>query len=352
MPSSGSTAPRKQAVSLRHIAEELGVSVSLVSKVLSGRLGTSGANIEKIRAIHAKARELDYRKNLLAEALRTGRQNVFAVYVHRHGTPGSSIVECMVDGIADEAGKIQQRLLIQFYETSDMFRATMPMVHRNSVDGVIVAGILHSELVEDLRVIHSRGVPVVTIHDSELDRQFPNVGVNQMEVGRLATTHLIERGCRRIAHYCVASPVLTSLSSARREGYCHALAEHGLSYDPELVVQVPDYSYEAGGWATKELLQRGVQFDGIFGQSDPHTAAALNLLMAAGRKVPEEVKLIGVDNSPHCEFAAVPLSSTSQEFRTRGREAVRLLARKLAGDNVGSIQIAPVVVPRASTSYP
>lgn len=345
------TPSRKQAVSLRHIADELGVSISLVSKVLSGRLGTSGANVKKIRAIHAKARELDYRKNLLAEALRTGRQNVFAVYVHRHGAPGSAIVEDMIGGIADEASKVQQRLLINYYETSDEFRATLPLVHRNSVDGVIMAGIPHGELVDDLRIIHARGVPVVTIHDTQLDKQFPNVGVDQIEVGRLTTTHLIERGCRRIAHFWVhREPPQTSLSDDRYAGYKRALADHGLPYDPALVVQVPDFQYATGVAATNELLQRGVSFDGIYCQSDPHSSAALNTLVTAGKKVPQDVKLIGVDNAPYCDFAIVALSSTSQEFRSRGRLAVDLLTRKLAGESVDSTRTVPVVVARASSS--
>src|SRR5690606_31522393 len=100
---------RRQVVGLRDIAEELNVSVSLVSKVLSGRLGTSGANIKKIRAIRAKARELGYQKNLLAEALRTGRQNVLALFLHRHGEPGSGIVDETINGVAEEAARSQQR---------------------------------------------------------------------------------------------------------------------------------------------------------------------------------------------------------------------------------------------------
>src|SRR5689334_5501794 len=88
---------------LRRIAEELGISVSLVSKVLSGRMGTSTATPEMVKAIQQKAEELHYRKNRAAEALVTGRQNVIAVCLHHHGVEGSTIVDEMVNGIAAEA---------------------------------------------------------------------------------------------------------------------------------------------------------------------------------------------------------------------------------------------------------
>jgi LacI family transcriptional regulator len=101
--------------------------------------------------------------------------------------------------------------------------------------------------------------------------------------------------------------------------------------------------------AVRELLDSGVQFDGIVGCSDHHSAAALNVLTERGRKVPEHVKLVGIDNAPFCNFAAVPLSSVSQEYDVRGRHAVRLLMTLLRGESAYLIQIPPVVHARASS---
>ena len=119
-------ASKRKPVGLRRIAEELNVSVSLVSKVLSGRLGTSGAHADKIRAIHAKARELDYRKNHLAEALRTGRQNVLAVCVHRHGVEGSGIVRLEMHPTAHFRGHDDA---VSFLEKSDAFAELFDYSH-------------------------------------------------------------------------------------------------------------------------------------------------------------------------------------------------------------------------------
>jgi DNA-binding LacI/PurR family transcriptional regulator len=343
-----STRVRKRTVGLREIADELSVSVSLVSKVLSGRLGTSGANAEKIRAIHAKARELNYRKNLLAEALRTGRQNVFACMIHRHGAPGSTIVDDMVGGISEEASGIGQRLLIHYYENSDEFLRFLPLIHQNSADGLIVAGIPHREVVSDLHDMHSRGLPIITVHDVDLDPAFCNVGLSQVEVTRLATLHLADKGCRKIAHLRVR-PGTTNLAEDRFQGYREALKERQLEQSDRRVVLVEDFLYESGRSAVKKLIETKVDFDGIVCQSDQQAVAAVNYLSGLGRKVPAEVKLIGVDNAPFCQFAIVPLSSVSQEFRERGREAVKLLARKLAGEEITSVQVPPVVWVRESS---
>ena len=339
---------RKRTVGLREIADELSVSVSLVSKVLSGRLGTSGANAEKIRAIHAKARELNYRKNQLAEALRTGRQNVFACMIHRHGAPGSTIVDDMVAGISEAASGIGQRLLIHYYENSEEFRNFLPLVHQNSADGLIVAGIPHHEVVQDLHEMHHRGIPIITVHDEDLDPSFCNVGTSQVEVSRLATLHLADKGCKRIAHFRVRGGT-TNLADDRFKGYRQALAERGLEQSEALIMNVDQFFYEAGREAIQRLIASGVPFDGIVCQSDQQAVAAVNYLSGIGRKVPNEVRLIGVDNAPFCQFAIVPLSSVSQEFRVRGTEAVKMLARKLAGEEIKSVQVPPVVWVRESS---
>jgi LacI family transcriptional regulator len=341
--------PPTRSVSLRDIANELNVSVSLVSKVLSGRLGTSGANASKIQAIHAKARELDYRKNQMAQALRTGRQNVFAVYIHRHGTSSSGIVEATVAGIAEAAAEHLRRLVIHYYESPEEFRRTSPDVHRGSADGVIVAGIAHPELIDDLKELHGRGLPIVTLHDQQLDDQILNVGMDQSQVTRLATLHLIGQGCRRIAHFRVTRTTHTNLPMARYDGYCNALAERNIAYLPELVVEVPDFSFEQAEPAVRALIDSGIEFDGVVGQSDEQAVASINALLQAGQRVPDDVRVIGVDNAPFCRLAIVPLSSVSQESRNRGRHAVQMLVRLQEGQTISSMQVDPVIHVRRST---
>jgi LacI family transcriptional regulator len=345
--SRGKTAPDSNAIGLRHIAEELKVSISLVSKVLNGRLGTSGASEEMICAIRKKAESLHYRKNRQAEALRTGQQNVIAVCIHRQGESGSGIAEDMVSGIAREAAIHQQRLILQYYQTPDEFRAFAPELHRNAADGVIVAGYQHPELIDELAAMQERGLPVITIHDQPMSASFPNVGMDQQEVGRHGTLHLIEQGCRRIAHVVGGHD---SVAQARHQGYRRALRDAGLAYHAELLMHVGNFGYESGQEAINRLLEAGAKFDGIVGQSDHHAAAALNGLISRGVSVPQQVKLIGVDDAAFCRFVIVPLSSVSQEFHARGRLAMQMLAPGAKRAALKAMNVTPVVRARESSA--
>ena len=327
--------------SLSDIAEELGISVSLVSKVLNDRMGTTRARPATVAAIRRRARELGYRKNHSAVALKSGRQNVFGVFIHRRGVLGSGLNESMIEGIAEEASRFGQKIALSFYDTVEEFRAASAAVHRGMMDGVIVGGIRHEELLADLLRMRDAGLYVVTILDEKLHPSLPNVRMDQFEIGRLGTQHLVDRGCRRIANI--------GQSWARLDAYVRTLKESGLSYDSDLVY-LGEFFYEDGVRAVRRFIDKGVSFDGIVAQSDQLAIGALNTLLSVGRNVPDDVKIIGIDNAPFCEFSRVKLSSISQEERLRGRHAVRMVLDLISGGEAESITVAPVLLARDSSA--
>lgn len=341
----------KRAIGLRDIAEQVGVSVSLVSKVLSRNFGTSGATKELIRAIEDKARELNYRKNRLADALKRGQQDAIAICVHRIGCPGSNLVGAVMRSIATVSAAAGRRLVIHYYDTIEEFRAICPDLNRSTIDGLVLAGVPHPEMIDDLHAILRGGVPIVTVHDCQLDKNIPNVGVSQSEIGLIATRHLIEQGARAIAHFIPIAVGRTSPGTPDRYlGYRQAIDQAGIEHDPARVIEVRDYLYPAGLDGMNALLRGNIHFDALFVQSDHHSMAALNTLLRAGRRVPEDVKIVGVDDSTFCPIAAVELSSVSQELSLRGRHAAKLLGRLIDGDDsVQSIMVPPVLRARTSS---
>ena len=142
---------------LKAIADKANVSVSLVSKVLNGRLGNSRVKPRTVASIHAAANKLGYRKNYAAAALVAGRQNVIGGFVHNIGVESSGIAEQLVRGMAAGAARQGRRLMLRFFQTSDEFIACMPEISPSLLDGLIVAGIRHSELTEKLVDIQSSG---------------------------------------------------------------------------------------------------------------------------------------------------------------------------------------------------
>ncbi len=334
--------PPARRSGLQDIASQLGVSLSLVSKVLNNRLGTTGASQAMVKAIHEKAAELKYQKNATATSLATGKQSAIGVFMHSYGVAGSNIAASLVEGIAAASARLHQRLMLQYFKSIPELSHTLPLVHRNVVDGLILGGVPHRELLAELRQTH-RDLLFVTVHSGQDRGEYVNIGVDQPEILRIATKHLIERGCRRIA--CVNVPS----ESFRVLGYKAALKESGIPYDPAIVFPGESYYSVTGEKAAAHWLERGYQFDGVVGQSDQHVAGVVKVLMNAGIKIPEQVKLIGVDNSPFCDFFVIPLSSVSQEDFRRGELAVETLLDAIEGKPVKSVNVQPVVYARRSS---
>lgn len=330
-------------IGLRDIAKELGVSVSLVSKALNDRLGTSRVSPETIRRIRQTAKRLGYRKNMSAVALLAGRHGIIGVFIHRTGMAGSGIVEDMIAGISDQAHEHHQSLMLNFFESGAEFEARSEMAHTGRMDGVIIGGCFQADVCNRLLAIRRAGLPVVTVYDVGLHPELPNVGLDQELVSRMATEHLISRGARRIAHVATLP--------TRLAGYRQALVAAGLSCDEALVhhTDVDYFGRIEGERAVQSFLARGVLFDGIVAQSDHEAVGCINTLCATGRRVPEDVRVIGIDNAPFCELARVPLSSVSQEFHARSAMAMRVLLEAVEGNPVQSADVQPVVMDREST---
>lgn len=330
--------------SLKDIADELGVSVSLVSKVLNDRMGTTGVRADLLEAIQAKAAELGYRKNTSAVALRQGRHDVIGVFVHRAGMAGSGIMEELLEGISTEAMKSHLKLLLNFFHTAGEFAELSEIVHHGVMDGLVMGGIIHPEIIETLVTIHGTGLPIVTVHDRELHDALPNVGIDQVKISRIAAEHLVAQGCRRIAHI--------HNRDDRTEGYRLALDAHGVEADPRWIynAEPDDYGHTVGAKAVRSLLEQGIAFDGFLAQSDQEGVGAINALFAAGHAVPGDVRVVGIDNAPYCEFARVPLSSVSQNYQERGRMAVEMLQEAAQGGDVKSVLVEPELYVRESTA--
>lgn len=327
---------------LREIASDVGVSVSLVSKVLNNKLGTSTVAPHTAEAIRSRAKALNYRPNKSATALALGRHSVIGVIVHHEGEASSGIIDETIRKLAAGAEAHQQRLWLNFVTTSDDIRAALQKVDSGALDGLIIAGVPHADVAEELlRVQQEQHVPIVTVHDVPLHEQIPNVGMPQSEVMRVGTAHLIQQGCRRIAHFVV--------NEIRFSGYKRALADAGIAFDEQLTVRT---GYHAP-WAEKGiqvLLERGVQFDGFAAGSDQHAMVVMNALLRRGVRVPQDVRITGIDDSPWCPLVLSPLTSVSQQFGDRATRAVGMLMDRINGRPVQSCDYPPLLVVRESST--
>jgi LacI family transcriptional regulator len=331
---------------LKDIATELNVSKSLVSKVLTNRMGTTCVTPQLAEAIRKKAKELNYQKNASAFSLTTGRHNTIGVFIHRYGEIGSGLLERLMLGIAGKAGEYDQKTMLSFFETSAEFNKAINLMHTNVVDGLIVGGLPHNELADKVCEISKNGLPVITIQENPMHPNIPNVAVDEEATGYVATRHLIEKGCRNIGH--IRTP---EYESSRYMGYCRALREAGLKIDSSRIFMAKDlgFSLAAGDAFARKILQDGIPLDGLVAESDHQALGAMNTFQTAGIKIPDEIKIIGVDNSPFCRFQSVQISSVSHKTMTKGRLAVEMLMRLKEGEKVDNVMLDPVLKIRRSS---
>jgi LacI family transcriptional regulator len=313
--------------------------------VLNNKLGRRNIRADLAEAIRRLARESGYRPNQSALAFLSGRHQTLAVFLGYLGGAGSSLIESLIRGISETAESCGQRLWLRMCGPGDGdridYKALFADVNTNMVDGLIFGGNPDPQNTRELVRLRSTGLPVVRIRDPGDEPTLVGIQDVQQEVCRIGTAHLIERGCRRIAHL--------AHSKQRTEGYLSALDEAGIEADLSLIRPAEHYTYAAGLKAATRLLADGVPFDGISAQSDHQAVGAMHVLLQAGIDVPRQVKIVGVDDSPFCQFTPVPLSSVDKNEMEKGRMAVRMLLDLIDGKPVRQATVAPVLRVREST---
>lgn len=333
-------------IKLKDVADEVGVSVSLVSKVLNNRLGNAGARKELMEKIHETAEKMGYQRNQSASALVSKRQYSIAVFIHRTGSYSVNFVQELLEGISHATAVNNLRMILIVIENFDQLETSLRRMHKGVVDGVIFSGAPHPEYKKKLLEMQEAGLMVATVYSHALDPRIPNVGLDEAELAYLGVKRLIEKGCKSIAHFDVRKE--------RTEGYRRALKEAGIKYNKSLVIHADapsGFFYDAGIAMTKRLLEKGIHFDAISAQSDEQAFGAINELTRRGFRVPHDVMITGIDDTPSCELSIVSLTSVNQKYQERGGIAVELIEQSMAnGDStVDSVNISGRLVLRGST---
>ena len=309
-------------VRMKDIAKELGLSVATISKALSD---APDIGREMKLLVRRRCEELNYQPNAAARCLVTSRTMAVGLVV-------PDLLKSFFAEIAlGVARKLHPRgytlVLSNSQEDPALERREVEQLLARSVDGIILASSLPPRNRGVLRSIQERKVPLVL-----LDRCFPHlrcdyIGADNFELGRIATAHLIETGCRRVAHITCAR---ISTAAARAEGHRTALSQHGLQDAPELVVQAAN-DVAGGHAAMLNLLNLNPIPDGVFCFNDGVAAGALKAILEAGLKVPDDVAVIGAGNLLYTDFLRVPLSTIDLGSSSMGERAAELLLDRLSG---------------------
>ena len=302
---------------MKDIARDLGVSVITISKVLRNHPDVGDETRQRVLA---RVKELDYRPNLAARSLVTGRTYLV----------GLVVPDLLHPFFAEIAKSLSEALRAGGYylivsssdEDPELEEQEINQLLARRLDTLIIASCRST--VELFFRIEKQQTPYVLI-----DRTLPGlcanfVGVDDEAVGMLATKHLIDVGCRKIAH--IRGPE-TSPGIRRMEGYKRALTQSGFQVVDDYIITEPKGDIETrqrGAEAMRQLLTLKPRPDGVFCFNDPLAMGAMNYALDAGIRIPEDIAVIGCGNLHYDDALSVPLSSVDQHSRRIGQEAARI----------------------------
>ena len=334
------------SATLSDIAKDLNISVVTVSKALRNKGRISARTRSRVLK---RAKELDYRPNWVARSLVTRRTYTVGLLLPDFTHPFfADIAKTIAETVRSRGYHV---IISYFEEDPDLERVEADSLLARRVDGLILASSQSPDRLELFEELRSRKMPLVLIDRPIEGVRASFVGVDNEAVGKLATTHLIERGCRRIAH--LRGPKI-GLAAKRLSGYTASLKKNRLTAPPGYVVDA-GFQDHSGYQAMKKLLAAGPPPDGVFCYNDPVAIGAMKALREAGLRVPEDVAVVGAGNVHYSDALAVPLTTIDQKTREIGARAAELLLEQIGSKRAvrpEKILIVPELVARKSTQRP
>ena len=330
---------------MKDIAKDLGVSVITISKVLRNHPDVGDKTRERVLA---RVRELDYRPNLAARSLVTGRTYLVGLIVPDLLHPFFAEIAKSLSEVLRKNG--YYLIVSSSEEDPDLEEEEINQLLARRLDTLVIAS---CRLTVDLFFrIEKQQTPYVLI-----DRSLPGllanfIGVDDDAVGMLATRHLIEVGCKRIAH--IRGPQ-TSPGIRRLEGYKRALAQSGLKFIDDYIIMERKGDVETrqrGAEAMERLLSLSPRPDGVFCFNDPLAMGAMNYAQDRGLRIPDDIAVIGCGNLHYDDSLRVPLSSIDQQSWRIGEEAARIALGILSSKvppKPETVVLQPELIAREST---
>ncbi|CAM5528238.1 LacI family DNA-binding transcriptional regulator [Streptomyces narbonensis] len=309
---------------LEEVAARAGVGRGTVSRVINGSPKVSE---QAKAAVEQAVAKLGYVPNRAARALAGSRTDAVALVIPE--TEARLFAEPyfldIIRGVSAELADADKQLLLTLIRSDQERQRFEQYLAAQRVDGVLLVSVHGDDPLPDQ--VRALGLPAVLNGRRSEDERVSFVDSDNTGAGRTAVAHLAARGRRSVA--TITGPLDMYVARCRLDGYREGLAEAGLPPDEGLVAH-GDFTEEGGRRAMRELLDRRPGLDAVFAASDVMAAGARGVLREAGRRVPEDVALVGVDNSAVARHMDPPLTSVRQPIEEMGRTMARLLLQEIA----------------------
>lgn len=344
--------PRRR-LTIREIAEAAGVSTQTVSRVLNNRPDVASETFERVQRIIA---DTGYAPNMLARGLIQGRSRTLGVVAYGLEYFGPTRILTGIEQQAAEMGYSMSLNLIHQPEM-DGVDGLLSSLSARQVDGIIWA---IPEVGDNRNWSHTRGpdfpVPVLLVGGMSGQSSLPSIAIDNRAIGRLATEHLLDGGARRIG--IITGPRSWWEARERERGWRETLATHDLPVDEALVVE-GDWTARSGEEGLERLIQSAPEIDAVFASNDQMALGVLHAAHRRGRLVPDELSVVGTDDTAEGSHYWPSLTTIHQPLREAGALAVQTIDELIKQSNGGAASmgspmernrlLAPVLIVRESS---
>jgi LacI family repressor for deo operon, udp, cdd, tsx, nupC, and nupG len=327
-------------VTIREVAARAGVSHQTVSRVIND---SERVNPETRARVEAAIQELGFQPNAIARFMAQGRTRTFACF-----SPNLTdyTFAAIIDGAETEARRHGYFLMSASAPDEAAFSTLVKqLVTSHRTEGLLII----NPYADSRHRLLPKNVPVVFAGARPRTESAESVSLDDEAAGEAATQHLINLGHQRIA--LLSGPLIEDCSQDRLTGYRAALAKAGFPFNPELILE-GDWSASSGYRAAQSLMERGLPFTALFAENDRMAIGAIRALREGGRRVPEDISVIGFDDMPLASYFDPPLTTVRQDLFTMGREAAQLLMRAVEQPDHSNqhLRMSGEIIIRSSTA--
>lgn len=309
---------RTKSAGIEDVARLAGVSITTVSRVINKAASVREANRKKVEEA---VRKLHFSPSPHAQALAAGKTNTIALVIPRYeGIFYSFYALELIRGIGTLCDALRLNLLLYLTEG------------RDALNGKLVSGIIFADIINNRFQVESaikEKIPTVVINNFTEGLSVSCVAVDNLQAAKEAVNYLIGLGHKKIAH--IAGDMITQAARFRLEGYKQALNARGIKENPDYIIKT-DYSRGQARRAAEKLL--GLNADAptaIFVASDSMALEAVAVIKEKGRRVPEDISVVGFDDNPSALYGPVSLTTVRQPLIKMGEDAVKELNNLING---------------------
>lgn len=331
-------------ITIKDIANELGISKSTVSRALSG--DSSNVKAETMQLIIETAHRMGYHRNEMAVSLRKQSSHNIGIIIPEIVTSFYMTFISHVQAILRNHG--YNVLIASSNESYTQERDNIDMMERCMVDGLLISVCDKDRNADIYRRIVSLGIPVVFF-----DRTVENVEASQVRLDDYIMSffmveQLIRSGCKQIVH--IPGPSRIRNGYERLRGYRDALEKFHIAYNPDLVL-APALSAEEGSSVMGNFLDKNIPFDAVFGFTETALIGAKSVIQKRGLRIPEEVCVCCVSGTALCTLVHPTITAVEQPVEQMAAEACRLLMAKISDSDkqVEDVVLRGEIVEREST---